>query len=266
MQERFNEKIFYIYKFLSGCLPIYAFYTLLFKERGHSVTEIALLLSLWSVFTIIFEIPAGILADRWNRRNMLVLASISKAMCFIIWFFSHSFYLFALGFAFWGVSGAFSSGTEEGLIYDNLKFDNHEKDFTEIYGKAEFYTNIGIIIAIISAGILSLFISFEAIAIISAAICLIKAFFSGQLREINLYATRLESESVHILQTFKEAITFLKGNGVALIVILFLILMTSTGGYLDEFDALIINDFQLNHIWVSVIMGVRFILLPSVIS
>lgn len=31
------------------------------------------------------------------------------------------------------------------------------------------------------------------------------------------------------------------------------------GNYLDEFDALIINDFQLNEIWVSVILSVRFI-------
>jgi len=257
-QQKFNEKIFYAYKFLSACLPIYAFYTLLFKERGHSITEIALLLSLWSVFTIIFEIPAGVLADRWNRRNMLLLASISKAICFIIWFFSHSFPIFALGFVFWGISGAFKSGTEEGLIYDNLKFDNRKEDFTEVYGKAEFYGNIGIIMGIISAGILAIFTSIGVIALISAVICLMNVFIICQLREKNLYTARLGSESVNILQTFKEATTFLQGNKAALIVMFFLVVVASIGSYLDEFDALIINDFQLDHLWVSAIFGIRF--------
>ena len=36
-------------------------------------------------------------------------------------------------------------------------------------------------------------------------------------------------------------------------------LFASLGGYLDEFDALIINDFQLSEIWVSAILTVRFV-------
>jgi len=38
-----------------------------------------------------------------------------------------------------------------------------------------------------------------------------------------------------------------------------LVLFASLGGYLDEFDALIINDFQLSNIWVSAILTVRFV-------
>jgi MFS family permease len=37
-----------------------------------------------------------------------------------------------------------------------------------------------------------------------------------------------------------------------------LVLFVNLGSYLDEFDALIINDFRLSHIWVSVILTVRF--------
>ena len=40
---------------------------------------------------------------------------------------------------------------------------------------------------------------------------------------------------------------------------MFLILFACLGDYLDEYDALIINDLQLSHIWVSVILTVRFI-------
>jgi hypothetical protein len=36
------------------------------------------------------------------------------------------------------------------------------------------------------------------------------------------------------------------------------VFFASIGSYLDEFDALIINDLQLSNVWVSVILTVRF--------
>jgi len=255
----FNVKMLYIYKFISQCLPIYAFYTILFIERGQSVTDIAVLIVLWSVFTIVFEIPSGILADRWNRRNMLAMSAVLQGLCFITWYFSHTFLMFAMGFVFWAIAGAFTSGTEEGLIYDNLKSDGCEKNFPKVYGKANLYANVGTIVGIASAGIIASFISIEAIALISAAICLVNVIFALQIREKNFYSEQLDEESTGFFQTFKEAGTFIKGSGVASVSILFLVLFASLGSYLDEFDALIVNDFQLGNIWVSAILTVRFV-------
>jgi len=262
--KRFNVKILYVYKFISQCLPIYAFYTILFIERGKSVTDVALLIALWSVFTIVFEFPSGILADRWNRRNMLAIAAVLQGVCFIIWFFSHTFFMFALGFVFWAISCAFSSGTEEGLIYDNLKSDGREESFSKIYGKAKFFANVGAITGIASAGILASFISIETIALISTAICFVNVIFAFQIREKNFYSQRLKSQQLDetpsgFFETFKEAGIFIKGSGIALVSILFMVFFASLGNYLDEFDALIINDFQISKIWVSAILTVRFV-------
>lgn len=256
--KTFHVKALYIYKFISQCLPIYAFYTILFIERGKTVTDIAVLIALWSGFSILFEIPSGILADRWNRRNMLAIGAALQGVCFIIWFFSHSFLMFAFGFAFWAIGGAFTSGTEEGLIYDNLKSDGREEDFTKVYGKAQFYANVGTIVGIASAGVIASFISIEVIALLSAAICFFNVIFALQIREKNFYSERMDEASTGFFETFKEAGSFIKGSRIALVSILFLVLFASLGGYLDEFDALIINDFQLSNIWVSVILTVRF--------
>jgi len=79
-----------------------------------------------------------------------------------------------------------------------------------------------------------------------------------QIREKNFYSERIGEISAGFFGTFKEAGGFIKGSGLALISISFLVLFASLGSYLDEFDALIINDFQLSNIWVSVILTVRF--------
>ncbi len=259
--KTFNVRILYAYKFISQCLPIYAFYTILFVQRGQSTTEIAVLIALWSAFTIVFEVPSGILADRWNRRNILVLSAVFQGVCFIVWFFAHTFLIFAAGFVFWAVSGAFASGTEEGLIYDNLKYDGNEASFADVYGKAQFYANAGTVVGLATAGVMASFISIEAITLISAAVCFINIIFIIQLREKNYYSARLkiENEAPGFLSTFKEAGAFIKGSKIALLAILFLVLVANTGNYLDEFDALIVNDMRLTPIWVSVILTVRFI-------
>lgn len=255
----FNVKILYIYKFISQCLPIYAFYMILFIERGQSVNNVAVLIALWSVFAILFEVPSGVLADRWNRRNMLVLAAVLQGLCYVTWYFSHTFHMFAIGFVFWAISEAFVSGTEEGLIYDNLKSDGDEANFTKVYGKANFYANLGSIVGIASAGVIACFISIEIIALISSVICFANVIFILQIREKNFYSERIDVESTVFFETFKEASTFIKSSKAALVYILFLVFFASLGSYLDEFDTLIINDFKLENIWVSVILTIRFV-------
>jgi len=164
--------------------------------------------------------------------------------------------MFAAGYVFWAIAG--SLGSEEGLIYDNLKSDGCEKDFTKVYGKAYFYGNAGVVTAIVSAGVFVNFVSIEAITLISAAICFGNVLLALRIREKNFYSERLDKDATGFFRTFKEAGMFIKDSGVALVSILFLMLFASLGGYLDEFDALIINDFQLSYIWVSVVLAIRF--------
>ena len=266
--KTFNEKLLYTYKFINQCLPIYAFYTILFIERGKSFSDVAVLIALWSVFTIAFEVPSGILADRWNRRNMLALANVLQGICFLIWFFSHTFLMFALGFVFWGIAAAFMSGTEEGLIYDNLKSDGEEAQFTKVYGRAQFYANVGAMAGIISAGVIVNFISISAIALLSAAICFANVILALRIRERNYYSERLQESAAGFFETLKGASVFLKGNMLALVSISFLILFAGLGNYLDEFDAFISNDWELHYVWVSIILTVRlaFVALGDILA
>jgi hypothetical protein len=83
--------------------------------------------------------------------------------------------------------------------------------------------------------------------------------FTLLLREKNFYSEKLSEKDEGFIGTLKESVSFFKGNKAALGFILFLAFFASLGSYLDEFDALIINDFKLNTIWVSVILTVRFV-------
>ena len=266
--KKFNIKTLYIFSFISQCLPIYAFSTILFIERGQSVSNIAMLIAIWSVFTIILEMPSGVLTDRWNRRNIISIAAASKGLCFITWFFSHTFIMFAIGFMFWAVSSALKSGAQESLIYDNLKSDGCEESFINVYGKVEFYEKAGAIVGIASAGAISMFLRIDILALISAIICFASAILALQIRERNLYSGRLSEKPASFLETFKGAGVFIKGHRIVLFSLLFLVLFANMGDYLEEFDALIINDWELSNLWVSAIMivGSAFVALGGLLA
>jgi predicted MFS family arabinose efflux permease len=97
------------------------------------------------------------------------------------------------------------------------------------------------------------------ITLISAAICFINVIFALLLREKNFYSEKLSEKDEGFIGTLKDSTFFIKENKTALGIILFLAFFASLGAYLDEFDALIINDFKLNVMWVSVILTVRFV-------
>ena len=172
-------------------------------------------------------------------------------------FLNHSVCLLLVFFL--AIGNAFVSGTEESLIYDNLKSKNREDQFSRIYGRSRFFANIGNLTGIVISGVLVTFISFAEISLLSACICLINALLASKLEEKNYYANQLNDSTIAIHRTFKDAAQLFRDNSLSLLTVLFLILFSNLVSYLDEFDALIIRDSKVDYYWVSVLLTVRFI-------
>ena len=58
-------------------IPLYPVYAILFADAtvpgaGLTAAEISALFAIWSLSTVIVEVPTGVLADRFSRRRLLV--------------------------------------------------------------------------------------------------------------------------------------------------------------------------------------------------
>lgn len=148
-------RLFYIFQFFFDLIFIYAVEKLFFLSRGINLSQIGLLLFLWSAMTLLFEVPTGIIADHWSRRKMLILAGIFFSICYGIWIFSNSFYLFLIGFMFRTLGGTFASGTLQAYVYDYLKLNNKENDFEKIWGRGNALRTLGIGAAVAFGGFFS---------------------------------------------------------------------------------------------------------------
>ncbi len=259
-----NIKKFYFYKLIQHLVPVYPVYLLLFEAKGLSVSQISMLLAIWSAPLILLEIPTGILADHWNRKYMLVIGSLCKALCYTCWFFSEGFLLFAAGFLLWGISESFRSGSEEALLFDSLKQQGHEDSFEQAYGNCNFYESIGVAISGITGGFLAMTLGMKPVLVISIIFMLLCTVTVSGFKEVNYFRQQSHEgpgqRYTQFLITLSDAAALCTKNIKLLTVILIFILVIGTAGTLDEYDPLIADRYGLNLALVGVWSSTRYIL------
>lgn len=137
-KTKHNIILIYCITILQSLIFAYVIERVFGESRGLSVLEMQYLLILYSVFSIIFEIPAGVLADVWKKKYTLALG---LAFCFFEFFvsiFSYSFPMFSLAYFTAAVGGSLKSGTLEAILYETLKEQNKEASYVQISGRLKF--------------------------------------------------------------------------------------------------------------------------------
>ncbi len=258
-----NTRKFIARQVFEDLMPIYPLYLLFFEDKGMSMQQISALLVIWCLTVVLLEIPTGILADRWSRKNMVLLGSLFKAACYFLWSFSNRFELFALGFVLWGISSAFISGSEEALLYDSLKQEEQELAFERILGKGRFASGVSVILASVSGGLIGTYLGIHTVLYLSTFFSLVSAGIALSYKEINHYRARLEEVQTEKKDTLKEAIAFIVHNKEILVFSLLAIMVIGTAEVLDEYDSMIARDYGLTLAGIGVWSAIRLILVSS---
>lgn len=262
MEDEMNIKKYYLYRIFKDMMPIYPLYLLMFEEKGLSVTEISVLLILWSVPAIFLEIPTGVLADRWNRKNLIALGALLKALCYLTWILSDGFVLYAVGFILWGVGGTLQSGSEEALLYDSLKNEGQEERFDIALGKGHFLSGFSNILAAVSGGFIGMRFGYQTALILSVNSGIITAVMAFSMKEVNLYKAVSTNNILSEKDgTLKSALFFLLKNKELLLLELLSLLVITTSGILDEYDQLIAKNYGLTLQLIGIWIAIRFMLM-----
>jgi MFS family permease len=143
----------YAYRFLDDFILIYPLYQVMFAGQGLNLVEISWLFVIWSVTSIAAEVPTGVLADRYSRKNLLALGQLIRAAGFGFWLSVPNFWGFAAGFALWGVGSAFDSGTYQALLFDELKHIGRQQEYVRIQGRAQSFSLVGVLLASVGASV-----------------------------------------------------------------------------------------------------------------
>ncbi|MCG6186104.1 MULTISPECIES: MFS transporter [Maribellus] len=143
---------FSFYGFLKNLRFFDAFFILFLVEKGLSYTEIGVLYAAREICINIFEVPSGIVADTYGRKNSLMGSFVAYILSFVVFFISANFWLFLVAFIFYGVGDAFRSGTHKGMIMEYLKIENWEDQKIDYYGHTRSWSQMGSAISSLIAG------------------------------------------------------------------------------------------------------------------
>jgi len=132
--HRNNQYLLILVKFFSSLYFYTPYMTLYFLERGFNYIQIN---SVWGIVVLtmfVAEIPTGILADRFGRRNAIRAAIFFQLAGEILFLFITRYWLLVLDAVLAGIGFAFGSGAIEALIYDELKATNEEHRTKKVMG------------------------------------------------------------------------------------------------------------------------------------
>lgn len=148
-----NILFYYITEFLNEfffLIPVY----IAFQNQYLTLTQMALLASARYVLMFLMELPTGVFADMWGRKISCAIGGFINALgLFLIAFFPSSFWI-VVGTLIRAVGESAMSGANTALIYDTLKENGREEEYTTIAAREGMFTQGSLIIATLTGGFL----------------------------------------------------------------------------------------------------------------
>ena len=150
-----NIKLDYISTFVTNLNMQSCIWVLYLTYCNMSLLQIGLLEGIYHVTSMLCEIPSGAWADLVGRKRSMLISRVCITISCIIMLFSRNFWGFALCFIIQALGNAFTSGSEEALVYDSLKCIEKEDDFIKVNGRLNMIIEVSQAIATVAGGILA---------------------------------------------------------------------------------------------------------------
>ena len=123
-------------------------------DIGLGLTELAYYIAAVNIGVLIFEIPSGILADRWSRKGTLFISTIFHMTSIAVMATSTSAQQIVFGAFLWGIFFAMQSGTHLAIIYDMLKEEKATSKYKKYAAKFNILGTTGLLVGSISGAIM----------------------------------------------------------------------------------------------------------------
>lgn len=173
----------YLSNFLTGMVFWYGIEKLFMSSIGINAVGVGATTAILLAFNLIFDIPSGILADKWSRKGMLIVSAVSLAICSVILGLSTGLATYIVGYLFYGVYVVSTSGTYQAIMYDSLHEEGRSSQYSKINGCAYALFLAGAGVANVASGFIANSFSFSATFYITVISCVLNAFLILSLKE-----------------------------------------------------------------------------------
>ncbi len=221
---RRNVNVFYINSFLLRALFFLPILALFFQDILKSLFLVGIIIAARRFSSVIFEIPTGVLADKYGRKRILVIGYATLLFGFLFVALGNYFYTFIIGAVIWGLGEAFISGVEESIVYDSLKEIKEETRFKKVMSRVGIIENLGPAFGMMLGGFLASY-SFR-LAMVSTIPIILFSLITSLYYIEPYYRKSKKSMAYHT----KESFSFILNNKQLLILLSFSLIVFGAGG------------------------------------
>lgn len=145
-----------IANFFQGFILWYTIEKLFMRRIGFDDAGIGLMVAAYSAIMLLVETPSGILADRWSRKGVLMVASVALSLSGLVGGLSHDVPMYLLAAGLWGIFFALYSGTYDSILYDLLlETKGHSKSYERYYGYVKVVDSLALVLGSLIGGLVA---------------------------------------------------------------------------------------------------------------
>ena len=201
---------------------------LFMTEIGFDAASVGVMAAAYAAVVPLLEVPSGILADRWSRSWVLVLACLALLVSSLIGGLSHNVITYVIAAMILGLYFACSSGTVDSVVYDTVVEETGSNELYEKWiGRTRAVESAAFVLSALAGGVLAQYTSerftyFATVPLVGLAVI---GFLRFQEPRLHQAADRVSLRS-HIALTFRTMITSR--------IVLRVLLLAATAGLLSQ--------------------------------
>ncbi|MGB3023562.1 MAG: MFS transporter [Candidatus Saccharimonadales bacterium] len=180
--ERDIHKL-YLSNFLTGLVFWYGIEQLFMLSIGLGTIGIGINIAFLAAFSLVFDIPSGMIADRWSRKYLLVVSAVALAIASVFYGSATSLATFLVGTVFYGIYMVTVNGTYQAITYDTLHELGKEKLYSKISGRAYGLFLVGAGVGNIASGFIASHWSYRVTFFVTVISCLLNIIVMLSLHE-----------------------------------------------------------------------------------
>lgn len=176
---------------LEGVAPWVPVEKLFMTQLGFTPALIALMAVAYGATVPLLEIPFGILADRWSRRGVLMLAGWAAVLSVAVGGFSQNVGTYIASAMILGVYFAMQSGLVYAIVYDTLLEEvGRADDFEKHYGRIQLLNSAALTFSALAGGLIATLASPRATYLVTLPTAILGMVVLTRFREPTLHRAR----------------------------------------------------------------------------
>lgn len=250
-----NIKKLYLYSFFHSLIFAYVIERLFWASKGITIIQVVWIELIYAAIIVVLELPMGMYADRFSRKNLIVLDAIFSILEILIISLAQSFWHFALAVALSAVGYTLQSGAHNALIYDTLAQQGETAAFDKVLGRIEGFGNLATMVSGLVGGVIAAefnYVSTYQVSLISLVIAFMIALSLKDMRH-----TPTEEEKWG-LRDWTAVLNFVVHHKRVRKVMFVAVVVSAAVNFLFEFWQLYAEAVSVDVIYFGVIQMVSF--------